>query len=180
MQNMGMQNIGTQILNTGIQMINMGIQMLNVAKDLPINSFEIPNLSQQIQNMGIQIQNIGMNFNNNQMNMNIPNPNMMQMMQMQMMMNMMNNNMEYDPNQWTLIFEERNDFKTYIRISPDKTIREAINLYKIRTNRTEDENEIKFVFEGKLLNYNLTIAQSNLKNNSKIVVLSINDIIGAS
>ena len=127
--------------------------------------------------MGIQIQNIGMNFNNNQMNMNIPNPNamqmmQMQMMQMQMMMNMMNNN------QWTLIFEEKNEKRTDIRISPDKTIREAINLYKIKSNTTEDEREMMFIHNGKRLHYDLKINQTGLVDNSIIIVVDPKDLIG--
>ena len=174
-QNMGMQNLGTQILNTGIQMINMGIQMLNIGKDLPINGFEIPNLSQQIQNMGTQIQNIGMNINN-QVNMNFQNQGMMQMMQMQMMMNMMNNSVENDSYKWNLIFEEdKNRYK--IPISPSKRFQDAMNLYKIKTNKNKID-DLKFIFNGIIINKDVIIDQSGLSDNAVVTVFNPKNIMG--
>ena len=120
-------------------------------------------------------------MNNMQMNMNIPNPNTMQMMQMQMMMNMMNGSMESDPNQWTLIFEEREflkDKRTDIKISPDKTVREAINLYKIKSNKDTDKSKLVCIFNSKKLNYNSKINESGLVNGSIIAVIDPNNLIG--
>ena len=178
-QNMGIQNLGTQILNSGIQILNMGIQILNIAKEMPINGLEIPNFSQQIQNMGIQIQNIGMNINlqkSIQMNMNIPNPNMMQIMQMHMMKNMMNNNMENELNNLELIFEEKDTMRNFgVSISPSKKFQEAINLYR---KKSESNKDMFFLFNGQILNPELTISQLGLVINSIIYVIPKHDVMG--
>ena len=146
---------------------------------------------------------MNMNFNQNQMNpmmmnnMNM-NPMMMQMMNNPMMMQMMmgNNNMgmgnmgnmqnmgnvnmdSQDPNAWNLIFEKKNGGQTInIRISSDSKVVTAINTYKLKANMT-NEDDAKFIFNGKQLNYDLTLAESGLMNGSKITVISIKDVEGA-
>ena len=92
------------------------------------------------------------------------------------MPNMNQNN----PNDWNLIFEKKNGNQIVnIYVSPDNTVQTAINLYKIKTNTTEKDDEIKFIFNGKQLNYSLTLSQSGLMNGSKITVISTKDVEGA-
>jgi hypothetical protein len=66
-----------------------------------------------------------------------------------------------------------------IRISPDSTVQNAINLYKLKTNTTERDDEIKFIYNGKQLNYALSLSASGLMNGSKITVISTKDVEGA-
>ena len=142
---------------------------------------------------------------NNQMMMNFlmqmqMNPQMMAMMNpqmsmmnnpqmMQMMMNnpqimaMMNNpagggNISIDDNQgWNLVFEKKSGGPTInLTISPEKTVTEAINAYKIKSMQ---DGEMKFIFNGKELPYSLKICQSGLNNGSKILVISTKDVEGA-
>ena len=80
---------------------------------------------------------------------------------------------------WNLIFEEKKDKKrTVITISPDKTVNEAISLYKIKTGAKGNE-DFKFIFNGKQLFYELKISQSGLTDNSVISVISTKNVIGA-
>ena len=84
-----------------------------------------------------------------------------------------------DTGGWNLIFEDKRDKKrTIVTISPDKKVNEAISLYKIKTGTKENE-EFKFIFNGKQLFYELTISQSGLTDNSVISVISIKNVIGA-
>ena len=113
--------------------------------------------------------------------MNMMNPMMMNgMMPMGEMNNNMNMNMNIGDNQgWNLLFEEKNGERTInVTISPDKTVREAINIYKIKANQ-DSEAQIKFIFNGKQLAYDLTLSQSGLQNNSKITVVSLQNVKGA-
>ena len=115
------------------------------------------------------------------------NPQMMQMMQMMMnnpqIMAMMNNpagggNISIDDNQgWNLVFEKKSGGPTInLTISPEKTVTEAINAYKIKSMQ---DGEMKFIFNGKELPYSLKICQSGLNNGSKILVISTKDVEGA-
>ena len=115
------------------------------------------------------------------------NPQMMQMMQMMMnnpqMMAMMNNpggggNISIDDSQgWNLVFEKKSGGPTInLTISPEKTVTEAINAYKIKSMQ---DGEMKFIFNGKELPYSLKICQSGLNNGSKILVISTKDVEGA-
>ena len=65
-----------------------------------------------------------------------------------------------------------------VQVSPDSTVQSAINMYKIKTNTPPDE-EIKFIFNGKQLNYSLSLSASGLMNGSKITVISTKDVEGA-
>ena len=113
------------------------------------------------------------------MNMNMMNP-MAGMSGMNMMgMNMMNqDSVNIDDNKgWNLIFENQNDRQTYtIRISENKTVKEAISLYKIKSGR---KDKMKFVFNNKELCSDLKICQSGLTNCSKILVISLQNLKGA-
>ena len=126
---------------------------------------------------------------NNQMNPMMMNQMMNNPMFMQMMMNMMQNNNQNmgnvnmdsnNPNAWNLIFEKKNGAQVVnIRVSPNETVQHAINMYKLKTNTTEKDDEIKFIFNGKQLNYSLTLAASGLSDASKITVISTKDVEGA-
>ena len=83
-----------------------------------------------------------------------------------------------DNDGWNLIFEEKQGNKrTIIRISPDKTVQEAINLYKIKTNK-KNNDIIKFIYNGKQLFPSLPISQSGLSNNNVITVITLKEFIG--
>ena len=124
---------------------------------------------------------MGMNQMNPMMGMGM-NP-MMGMNQMNPMMGMgmnptMGQNVFGDTEGWNLVFEEKSGGKkTTIRINPDKTVQEAINLYKIK-NGTKENFSYFFIFNGKQLNYQLKISQSGLKNFDKITVISKLNLIG--
>ena len=78
---------------------------------------------------------------------------------------------------WNLIFENQNDRSTItIRISEQKYIKEAISIYMIKSGRTD---KCKFIFNNKELFPEMKICQSGLTNLSKILVISIQNIIGA-
>ena len=104
----------------------------------------------------------------------------MNMMNQMNGMNMMNTdsvNLE-DNKGWNLIFENQNDRTTVnIKISENKTVKEAINLYKLKSNRTKEK--LKFVFNNKELFSEMRICQSGLNNMSKILVISLQNLKGA-
>ena len=144
-------------------------------------------------NMNMNMNNI--NMMNNQMMMNYlmqmnMNPQMMAMMmnnpQFMAMMNnpmMMNNpaaggNFSIEDNQgWNLVFEKKSGGPTInLTISPEKTVTEAVNAYKLKSM---EEGQMKFIFNGKELPYSLKICQSGLNNGSKILVISTKDVEGA-
>ena len=144
---------------------------------------------------------MSMNFNQNQMNpmmmnnmnpmmmnqmMNNMNPMMMNQMNMNPMMlmmfqNMNNNNNNNNNNQevWNLFFKTKNGTEQAVMIvvSPDVTVKEAINLYRIKTNQLNDA--INFIFNGKQLDLNLKLSQSGLNNASTITVIGLKDVEGA-
>ena len=130
----------------------------------------------------------GMNPMMNQMMMNqmMNNPMFMSMMN-QMMMNqmMMNNQMtgmnidSQDPNAWNIIFEKKNGAQNVtIKAKSDDLVKSIINKYKIKENINNDE-EIKFIFNGKSLNFDLSLSQAGLQNLSRITVLTTGDVEGA-
>ena len=91
-----------------------------------------------------------------------------------MIMNNMQNDTIEDYNDWNLIFENKLYSKKIVkRISPDKTIQEAINIYKIKVGQENDEHD-RFIYNGKILNYCLKISLSGLRNNAVITVVSFN------
>ena len=70
-----------------------------------------------------------------------------------------------------------NEQSVMIVVSPEATVKEAINLYRIKTNQINDV--INFVFNGKQLNLNLKLSESGLTNASKITVIGLKDVEGA-
>ena len=90
-------------------------------------------------------------------------------------MNPMENNYN---EKWILYFEEQVTEKIIpIKISPEKTIMEAINLYKIR-RFVPFSKDLKFIFNGKELFPDLKIHKTGLFRNSRILVVSQNKLMG--
>ena len=84
-----------------------------------------------------------------------------------------------DSSGWNLIFEEKSgNSRINIRINSDKTVQEAINLYKIKAN-IENNNNIKFIFNGKTLATQLSLSQAGLQDNSIITVIGLKNVEGA-
>ena len=82
-----------------------------------------------------------------------------------------------DPQGWNLVFENQNDLNSIIvTISEQKTIKEAISKYRIKANRTDP---CKFVFNSKQLYPEMRICESGLKDKSKILVISLQNLKGA-
>ena len=163
-------NISFQIQNLGIQMLNMGIQMINIGIDIPDFGMQMSNLYHQIQNIDMQIQNIATKIcmkNNMQVNMN-----------MQMMNNKINDiNIMDDNDSWNLIFERKATMeKINIIISPEKTIQDAINLYKIKSGNNKEG--LKFIFNSRQLYPNRKICESGLVEKANILVIDTDNIIG--
>jgi len=162
---------------------NMGMDpsMMNM-----MNNQMMPNMN----NMGMDPSMMGMMNNQMMPNMNNMgmNPSMMGMMNNQMMLNMggmqgmggntnnMISNLE-DATGWNLIFEDTNNKTTYnVKISEYKTVKEAISIYKLKSMRT---GKMKFIFNNKELFPEMKICQSGLNNLSRILVISIQNVIGA-
>ena len=100
------------------------------------------------------------------------------MMNQMMTMFQNKNNQNNNETLWNLVFEKKNGEQAVnLNISPDETVQAAINQYKIKTNQTKED--IKFIFNGKQLDYSLTISQSGLNNGSKITVIGTRDVEGA-
>ena len=82
-------------------------------------------------------------------------------------------------NTWNLFFEDKwNKKTTYIFISPEKNVSEAINLYKIKSG-TMDDKTAKFIYNGKNLILDIKISQSGLQNNSIITTISTKNVLGS-
>ena len=60
--------------------------------------------------------------------------------------------------------------------SPEKTIEEAINLYKIESDNNSEN--LKFIFNGKPLFPDLKIYYSGLENGSMIIVINTKEVYG--
>ena len=161
MNNMNMNN-----MNMG-NMGNMGMSGMSGMN---------PMMNMNMMNMG------GMNGMNPMMNMNMMNMGGMNGMNPMMNMNMMNMNQNMtigDDQGWNIIFEEKSgSSRITIRISPDKKVIEAINLYKLKANRSNEEN-IKFIFNGKTLATELSLSQAGLNDNATITVIGTQNVKGA-
>ena len=162
-QGMGNGNMGGMDMN----MMGMGGMDMNNMNMMGMGGMDMNNMNMMNQ--------INMMNQMNQMNL------MNQMNQLKQMnqMNMMNqNSVNLDDNKgWNLIFENQNDKQTYnIRISENKTVQEAINMYKIKSGR---EGKMKFIFNNKELFAEMKICQSGLSNLSRILVISLQNLKGA-
>ena len=177
--NMGMpgMNIG------GMPGMNMGMPGMNIGGMPGMNIGGMPGMG----NMGMPGMNMGMPG----MNMGMPGMGNMGMPGMNMGMPGMNMGMPGmgnmadigkvagvdDPQGWNLVFENQNDLNSIIvTISEQKTVKEAISKYRIKANRTDP---CKFVFNSKQLYPEMRICESGLKDKSKILVISLQNLKGA-
>ena len=75
-----------------------------------------------------------------------------------------------DLNGWNLIFEnETTKTLISIRISEQKYVKEAINMYRIKSGTKENH---RYIFGGKELYPDMIICHTGLKNYSRILVIS--------
>ena len=145
-----------------------------------MNNQMMPNMN----NMGMNPSMMGMMNNPMMANMNNMPMDPSMMMNNQMMGNMPGiqglggMNMDIgDINGWNLIFENQKDGQSYnIRISQYKTVQEAINLFKIKSNQS---GKMKFIFNNKELFPQMKICQSGLENLSRITVITTQTLKGA-
>ena len=167
MNNMNNMNMNMNMNNMNMNNMNMNPMMMNNMNAMMMNNMNMNPMMMQMMNNPMMMQ---MMMGNNNMGMG----------NMGNMQNMGNVNMDsQDPNAWNLIFEKKNGGQTInIRISSDSKVVTAINTYKLKANMT-NEDDAKFIFNGKQLNYDLTFAESGLMNGSKITVISIKDVEGA-
>ena len=164
-------------LQTDMIKVMNGINQLN----LLITKIKQYNANNMINNM--------MNINNNFQNMALGINNMamgMQGMNMLMPMNGIMNNMNFgmqnfnieDNEGLNLRFENQDDKSSInIRISEQKLVKEAISMYLIKSNRTD---KCKYIFNMHDLNPEMKICQSGLCNDSKILVISTQNVRGGS
>ena len=122
--------------------------------------FEIIYLKSKLNDNNIMI--------SNQMNMNMMNP-INPMNQMELMMNIPC--MPQEEELITLLFEEKGKSSQGIKCSFDELNISVINKY-CRKNFIE-KDDYKFIFNGKKIVENLTVAENGLTNNSKINVIYI-------
>ena len=195
---------GTQLTNLGMQLNNIGSQIQKISMDL---SFINNNYSIQLQNIGIQISNfsqqifnIGMLIKNESQqhlfgfqmdNMMNNNMNMINFNNVNLGMNI-NNNINDNMNDIIkeknekiiyVIFEHKNKgITTGINISQDKTIKELLNIYRIKIGEDLDffDKNI-FMHNSKKINSNdnITIFEFGLRNTEKIDVFLAKDLVGS-
>ena len=98
------------------------------------------------------------------------------------MMNNNNNmgNMQKGKNnnyEWSIIFMQKSGGKKVtVQVNSQDLVSEAISKYK---SKSKDNDPSKFIYSGKELSPNLTLAQAGLNNNSQILVISLVDLEGA-
>ena len=165
-------NFNNMMMNQGMgngNMNGMDMNMMNQMGGMDMNNMNM-------MGMGGMNNMMGMGGMNNMMGMGgMNNMNMMGMGGMDMMNQ---DSVKIDDNKgWNLIFENQNDKQTYnIRISENKTVQEAINMYKIKSGR---QGKMKFIFNNKELCADFKICQSGLNNLSRILVISLQNLKGA-
>ncbi len=196
------QNAFNPMMNNMQNNMNMNPMMNNMQNNnMNMNNPMMMNNMQNNMNMNPMMMQNNMNMNMNPMMMNNMNnmqynAMMMQMMTNPMMVQMMGNmnmgmgnmnmgmgNMQnldsQDGESWNLIFEKKNGGQAInVRLPSSSKVIAAINNYKIKANMSNDD-DAKFIFNSKQLNYELTLAESGLSNGSKITVISIKDVEGA-
>ena len=185
-----MNNMQNNNMNMNPMMNNMQNNNMNMNNPMMMNNM------QNNMNMNPMMMQNNMNMNPMMMNNMQYNAMMMQMMTNPMMVQMMGNmnmgmgnmnmgmgNMQnldsQDGESWNLIFEKKNGGQAInVRLPSSSKVIAAINNYKIKANMSNDD-DAKFIFNSKQLNYELTLAESGLSNGSKITVISIKDVEGA-
>ena len=164
-----LQSYMVKVMN-GINQLNLIITKIKQYNENNTNN----NINNNMMNINNNMQNMAMGMNNM---MGIQNMNML--MPMNTMMNIMNFGMPglnlEDHDGWNLLFENQWDKKVVtIRISEKKQVKEAINMYKIKSN---NNRECKYRFNNKDLIPEMKICQSGLNNFSKILVISVKDLL---
>ena len=186
---------GIQLTNLGMQLNNIGSQIQKISMDL---SFINNNYSIQLQNIGIQISNFSQQIFN--IGMLIKNENQQQPFGFQMG-NMMNNNMnminfdnvnlgihinnnindnmsdiikQSDEKIIPVIFDNPQiDDSIVVNISQNKTIKELLNLYRIKIGKNLDflKKNI-FLYNAKKIepNDNRTILEYGIRRGERIIV----------
>ena len=180
------QNAFNPMMNNMQNNMNMNPMMNNMQNNnMNMNNPMMMNNMQNNMNMNPMMMN-NMQYNAMMMQM-MTNPMMVQMMgnmnmgmgNMNMGMGNMQNLDSQDGESWNLIFEKKNGGQAInVRLPSSSKVIAAINNYKIKANMSNDD-DAKFIFNSKQLNYELTLAESGLSNGSKITVISIKDVEGA-
>ena len=180
------QNLNDMVDEMSSVLLTLQTDMIKVMNGINQLNLIITKIKQYNENnTNNNINNNMMNINNNMQNMAMGMNNMMgiQNMNMLMPMNGIMNNMNFgipglnleDHVGWNLLFENQWDKKVVtIRISEKKQVKEAINMYKIKSN---NNRECKYRFNNKELIPEMKICQSGLNNFSKILVLSVKDLL---
>ena len=155
------------------------IKVMNGITQLNVIISNIKQYKENYMNNNMKMNNMMNNINNNIQNINMEMNNMMgmqNMMNMPIPMNEVINNMNIgmpitleDTYGWNLIFEEQNR-KTCcsIRISEQKTFKEAIDLYLLKSGNND---VYRFICNNKELLPEMKICESGLTNMSKILVI---------
>ena len=120
-------------------------------------------------NNNMNMMNMGMNMG--MMNVNMM-PNRMASSMGPLNLGMMNPNLNVkieDNEGWTIKYE-KDGTETTLKISPDKTILEAGNVYKLKANI---KSELKYKYGSKYLDSSLQLCQSGLVDGSTINVETV-------
>ena len=133
------------------------------------NMMNNPNMMNQNMNMNQNMMNNNMFFNQN--NNMMFNPGMNNFMFQNNNLNNFNQNQSQGQNNgqdWTIIFERKYDKnRITIQINSQETVASAITRYKIKSL---EEIPLKFSYNNKPLNSQLSLSASGLQNNSVIYV----------
>ena len=187
MMNQMMQN-GS--MNPNVMMNNNQNMMMNNNQNMMMNNPMMQNggMNTNMMMMGganpnmmmnpMMMQNMAMNQNmmNNPMMGNMMDPSMMMMMMMLNNQKQMGNGID-DPIGWNLTFEVQRNGNIYnIVIDNQKKVKEAISKFILKSNIKE---KCKYIFNNKQLCEYLPICQSGLQDQSKISVISVQNLKGA-
>ena len=179
-------NMVIQNLKTDIDKVMMGINRLNfIIENIKMNRHS------NLNNMNM-LNNGNMNMNNNMLLFNNINKNMMNINNMNISMNskinndMINNDFKMNMNNLMYnnsnkIFDTNNEefnviFRkegviTRFKCKSDEKVSNIIDRY--REKSLDDDNKIKFFFNAKELNKNLTLSEAGITNNSNIFVITL-------
>ena len=160
-----LQNIGIQISNFSQQIFNIGMLIKNENQQQPFGLQMGNMMNNNINMINFNNVNLGMNINNNM------NDNM--------------NDIVKEPNEKIIyvVFEYKNKgITTGINISQNKTIKELLNIYRIKIGEDLDffDKNI-FVNNSKKINPNdnITILEFGFNNLEKIDVFLAKDLVGS-
>ena len=175
---MQMSQYGNQLKNYGIQLQNIASQIQNISMNVPMMGNEIQNMAYQISNIGYQIFNIGMNFINQKSIMNIMSNQFLYMNNIQEPNFSNNNKMKIN-----VFFKDDclGKLNRTLFVPVDMSVEELLKLYLKNINRNPNDNEIYFLFNGKIINnYKIKIEELGLIDGSQILVSKKQQVIAAS